>query len=54
MAYKNFIHLTDQDIAESVDILEIMKALDPFAQQLILERVKGMKQMQDIMDKKTA
>ncbi len=54
MISKNYTHLTKVDIVDGEDIREIMKDMDPFAQQLILEHAKGMKLMQDIMEKKTA
>lgn len=50
----DFTHLTKMELEEGEDILELMKNLDPIAQKMIAERVKGMKDMQDIMTKKSA
>jgi glycosidase len=47
-------HLTTEDINDAEDINELMHSLDPVAQQIALAHIRGMKQMQDIMDKKTA
>jgi DNA-binding HxlR family transcriptional regulator len=50
----NLSHLTNAELEEAEDIHELMKNLDPIAQKMIAERVKGMKDMQDIMTKKSA
>lgn len=54
MAAEQYKHLTEEDIKNTEDISELLKNLDPVAQQMIYERACGMKQMQDIMEKKSA
>jgi hypothetical protein len=51
---KKYTHLTEEEISEGEEIHELMKNLDEFAQQLLLERARGMRQMQEIMNKKSA
>jgi hypothetical protein len=46
--------LTEDDTNDGKDIEKIMKDLDPCAQKLILERLQGMRQMQEILTAKTA
>lgn len=46
-----YSHLTEDDLNEAEDIIELMKDFDPIAQKMITERVKGMKDMQDILMK---
>lgn len=54
MSNNVYNHMTDDDLRNAEDIREIMIDLDPIAQRMILERVKGMKDMQDILTQKTA
>jgi hypothetical protein len=55
MSYnKKFTHLTEKDITDAEEIRDAVKGLDPFAQRLILERIKGMQDMQTILNRKTA
>jgi hypothetical protein len=51
---EKYTHLTEEDISEGTEMHELMKNLDEFAQQLLLERARGMRQMQEIMNKKSA
>lgn len=51
---KRYTHLTMQDIVDAREIEEATQGLDNYAKRLILERIKGMKEMQEIMSVKTA
>lgn len=51
---KKYNHLTEQDTADAEDIVEALEGLDDFATLMILERIRGMKDMQTIMERKTA
>ena len=61
-AYKNiteepvrvFAHITEEDIEITEAIKDVMKGMERDAQRLLLAHARGMKQMQEIMEKKTA
>jgi hypothetical protein len=51
---KRYNHLSDQDVADAGDIVKALEGLDDFTTLMILERIRGMKDMQTIMERKTA